>query len=129
MKFFQIEVNVERARDTGMAMVLILLLLELFLGTGLYYKIAIPVLVINMTAPKFFYPFAYLWFGIAQFLGTIVSKILLFLVFMIIVLPMAIIRRIMGKDTLLIKSWKQSTQSVFKTREHLFTSSDIDKPY
>jgi len=129
MKFFQVEVNIDRARDTGMAMVLILLLLELFLGTGIYYKIAIPVLVINMIAPQFFYPVAYVWFGITQLLGTFVSKILLFLVFMIFVLPMAIIRRLMGKDSLLIKSWKKNHLSVFKTRNQLFTSSDIEKPY
>ena len=38
-----VEINVDRARDTGMAVVLILLLLELFIGTGIYFKISIPV--------------------------------------------------------------------------------------
>ena len=126
---FKVEVNTDRARDTGMAMVLILLLLELFLKNGIYYKIAIPVLIVNMTAPQLFYPLAYLWFGFAHIIGTIVSKVLLFLVFSIIVLPMAILRRLMGKDTLLIKKWKKSNESVFKTRDHLFVSADIEKPY
>ena len=36
-----VEINVNRARDTGMAIVLILLLLELFLGSSIYFKIAI----------------------------------------------------------------------------------------
>ncbi|OQX76740.1 MAG: hypothetical protein B6D61_08320 [Bacteroidetes bacterium 4484_249] len=126
---FKVEVNTDKARDTGMAMVLILLLLELFIKNGIYYKIAIPVLIVNMTAPQLFYPLAYLWFGLAHIIGTIVSKVLLFIVFSIIVLPMAILRRIMGKDSLLIKLWKKDSESVFKTRDHLFVSADIEKPY
>ena len=124
-----IEINVDRARDTGMAVVLILLLLELFIGTGIYFKISIPVLILNMIAPQIFYPIAYIWFGLAQMLGTIVSKILLFVIFSIIVLPVALLRRLLGKDTLLLKKWNTNSDSVFKTRDHLFSSSDIEKPY
>jgi len=129
MKWLQVEVNIQRARDTGMAIVLILLLLEIFLNTGYFYKIAIPVLVINMVVPQIFYPVAYLWFGLAQMLGTVVSKVILFVVFAVIVLPVALIRRIMGKDSLLIKKWKKGTESVFKSKDHLFQAADIDKPY
>jgi hypothetical protein len=124
-----VEINVDRARDTGMAFVLILLLLELFIGSGIYFKISIPVLILNMIAPQIFYPIAYIWFGLAQMLGTIVSKILLFVVFSIIVLPVALLRRLLGKDTLLLKKWNTNSDSVFKTRDHLFSSSDIEKPY
>lgn len=124
-----VEINVERARDTGMALVLILLLLELFIGSGIYFKIAIPVLILNMIIPQIFYPIAYIWFGLAQLLGTIVSKILLFVVFSIIVLPVALLRRLLGKDTLLLKNWNTNNNSVFKTRDHIFSSSDIEKPY
>jgi len=127
--FFHIEINKDRARDTGMAIVLILLLLELYLGSGLYFKIAIPVLILNMIIPQIYYPFAYIWFGFAQIMGTFVSKILLFIVFSFIVLPVAILRRLLGKDTLLLKNWNTKNDSIFKTRDHLFTSSDIEKPY
>ena len=124
-----VEINHEKAKDTGMAIVLILLFLELFLGSGIYFKIAIPVLILDMTIPKLFIPLAYIWFGITQLLGTIVSKILLFAVFLIIVLPIALMRRLLGKDTLLLKNWNTKDKSVFKTRDHLFTASDIEKPY
>lgn len=126
---FHIEINKEKARDTGMAMLLILLLLELFIPNGVYYKIAIAVLVVNMTVPQVFYPLAYVWFGFAHILGTIVSKIILFIVFSVVVLPMAILRRLVGKDSLFLKNWKKSNESVLKTRNHLYVSSDIDKPY
>jgi len=128
-KILNINIDINRARDTGMALVLILLLLELYLGGRVFIKIAFPVLVINMIVPQLFYPLAYLWFGFAHYMGTIVSKILLFLVYMLVVLPVGLFRRATGKDTLLMKRWKQGSDSVFKTRNHLFTASDIEKPY
>ena len=124
-----LEINNERARDTGMAMVLILLLLEVFLGSGIYYKLAIPVLIINMVIPRAFYPFAYLWFGFAQVMGTIMSKILLFLVFLVMVIPVGFIRKILGRDNLKLKNWKKGSDSVFTDRNHLYNATDIEKPY
>jgi hypothetical protein len=128
-KIIKVEIDVNRARDTGMAMVLILLLLELFLGGLIYLKIALPVLVVNMIVPQIFIPLAYVWFALAHFLGTFASKILLFVVYALFVLPVGLIRKAMGKDVMLIKKWKQNQESVFKTRNHLYTASDIEKPY
>ncbi len=127
--FFNLEINKDKARDTGMAFVLILLLLELFWGSGIYYKIAIPVLILDMTIPQLFIPLAYIWFGFAHLLGTIVSKILLFVIFFIIVLPIAVLRRLLGKDSLSLKKWDTNEATSFKTRNHLYTSTDIEKPY
>jgi len=128
-KIIKVEIDINRARDTGMAMVLILLLLELFLGGLIYLKIALPVLVVNMIVPQIFIPLAYVWFGLAHFLGTFASKILLFVVYALVVLPVGLVRKAMGKDAMLIKKWKQSQESVFKTRNHLYTASEIEKPY
>lgn len=121
--------NTEKARDTGSAIVLILLLLELFLGTGLYFKLAIPVLVINMTVPRLFLPLAYVWFGFAHIMGTMLSKVLLFLVYGILVFPVGMIRRMGGHDALQLKKWKGGTNTVFITRNHQFSANDIEKPY
>jgi hypothetical protein len=128
-KIIKVEIDVNRARDTGMALVLILLLLELFLGGLIYLKIALLVLVVNMIVPQIFIPLAYMWFGLAHILGTFASKILLFVVYALFVLPIGLIRKAMGKDVMLIKKWKQNQESVFKTRNHLYTASDIEKPY
>lgn len=127
--FFKLEIDKAKARDTGLAIVLILLLLELYYGTGVYFKIAIPVLVLDMIIPQIYYHLAFIWFGFAHLLGTIVSKVLLFVVFSFIVLPVALIRRLFGKDTLLLKNWNTNAATVFRTRNHLFSSSDIEKPY
>lgn len=118
-----------KSRDTGMAMVLICLILFLWLGNDLYVKIGTVALVVTMTAPIIFKPLAYLWFGLAHVMGTIVSKILLFVVFVLLVSPVGLFRKLMGKDSLKLKSWKKGNESAFVSRDHLFTAEDIVKPY
>ena len=75
--YFPKTISTKQASDTGMAAVLLLLLIGLFTHNNLYYKTAIPVLVITMTFPMFYYPFAIIWLGFSTLLGTIVSKIIL----------------------------------------------------
>lgn len=127
--FFPESVTKKQASDSGMAIVLILLLIGLFTGNDLYYKIAIPVLVIDMTYPMFYYYFAILWFGFSQILGTIVSKIILSVVFFVMVLPVGLIRRMMGKDSLQLKKFKKGKSSVMLQRNYRFTSKDIINPF
>jgi len=124
-----ITIDKAKSRDTGLALVLIFLLLGLFLAGGMFLNLAIAALVVTMIVPGIFKPLAYVWFGLAHVLGTIFSKVLLFLVFILLVLPVGLMRGILGKDSLALKQWKKGSHSVFLTRDHLFTASDIDKPY
>jgi len=127
--FFNLEIDKAKARDTGLAIVLIFMLLEWWFGSGFYLKIAIGILILDMTVPILFKPMAYVWFGLAHVMGTIVSRILLFLVFIFVVMPVGLFRRILGKDTLQLKKWKNSKDSVFLTRNHLFSANDIENPF
>jgi hypothetical protein len=115
--------------DAGMALVFIFLLLELFLQSGYFYKIAILLLLINLIAPKIFYPFAVLWYGISKVIGACISKLLLTIVFVFIVMPVGLIRRLAGKDPMRINSFKSKVHSVMIRRDHFYTSYDIEKPY
>lgn len=126
---FPSDISKKQSSDTGMAMVLILLLLGFFTENILYYKIALPVLLINMTAPNVFYYLAFIWLGLSNTLGFIFSNILLTVIYFIIVLPVSMIRRIMRKDTLLLKEFKKKTNSVLKIRDYTFSSIDFEKPF
>ncbi|MBC8321078.1 MAG: hypothetical protein H8E34_10175 [Bacteroidetes bacterium] len=128
-KYFPTKISKKQASDTGMAIVLILLLVGLFAQNNLYYKIAIPVLVINMIFPMFFYFFAIIWLGISQLLGTVISKIILTIVYIIMVIPVGLFRRLLGKDSLQLSDFKKSSNSVMKMRNYNFSSKDIEKPY
>jgi len=127
--FFSKSITKEQSKDSGMAIVLILLLIGFFTNIDLFYKIAIPVLLMNMIFPMFYYPFAILWFGLSNLLGTIVSKILLSVIFFLLVFPIAIMRRLFGKDTLLLTKFKKSTESVMKTRNQTYIATDLEKPF
>ena len=119
----------DQARDTGLAMILILLL---FVHFGRYYFLILPaivILVLIMTWPAIFRPLARVWFGLSHFLGSIVSKILLTIIFLTVVTPVALLRRMSGADPMLLKKWKQDDDSVFIERNHTYSSSDLKKPY
>jgi hypothetical protein len=128
-QFFSTDITKKQSSDTGMAAVLILLLVGFFTENVLFYKIAIPVLVINMITPGFFYPFAIVWLGFSHLLGTVVSKILLSVVYFLLVTPVGLIRRWMGKDSLSLKEFKSSTKSVMKLRNHEYTREDLESPF
>ena len=117
------------ATDTGMAMALICLLLGHFLKHDFYYMLAIPVLVIDMTFPMFYYPFAVVWLGLTNLLGAIVSRVLISIVYIVILMPIGIIRRMTGKDALHLKDFKKDKSSVMVTRNYEFTAKDITNPF
>ena len=123
------EISKDQTKDSGLALILILLLIGFFTKNEVFYKITIPILLLNMIAPKVFYPFAIVWLGFSHFMGTIMSKFILTLLYIILVVPIGMLRKLFGKDTLQLKKFKQGRESVLMDRNHLFGSADIDKPY
>lgn len=126
---FQEKISAEQVKDTGMALCLISLLIAYFSGIRIFLLIAIILLMLDMTVPFLFRPIAHVWFGLSFLIGSIVSRIILTLVFFIVVTPVGIIRRLMQKDTLLLRKWKANKESVFQKRFYTYTSNDLDKPY
>lgn len=122
-------ISKKEASDTGMAMTLICLLLGYFTKNTIYYQIAIPALVIDMAFPMFYYPFAMVWLTLTNLLGAVVSRVLLSIVYILILLPIGIIRRMMGKDSMNLKGFKKDTKSVMLTRNYEFTAKDITNPF
>ena len=119
----------EQAKDTGLAIVLILLLAHYVKRYDLFIIAAIVILVITMTWPVLFRPAAHVWFGFSHMLGTVVSKIILSIIFYLVVTPIGLLRRILGADPMNLKKWKKTTGSVLVTREHLYSKDDLINPY
>lgn len=118
-----------QARDTGMALVLICLLIAWFAGRRDYLGAGILLLLLDMIWPSAFKPAAKLWFGLSHVLGTVMSKIILSLAFFVVLTPVGLVRRAMGKDSMQCKGFKKDAVSVFRVRDHQFTSKDIETPY
>ena len=127
--FLKKKITADQARDTGLAMVLILLIVLLFRSPDKLTISAIVALVLTMIWPAFFKLPGRLWFGFSGFLGGIVSKILLSLVFFIVLTPMGLLRKKLGFDAMLLKNWKQNDGSVFLERDKTFSAADLKKPY
>jgi hypothetical protein len=119
----------KEASDTGMAITLICLLIGYFTKNDNFYIAAIPALVITMAFPMFYYVFAMVWLTVTNLLGAVVSRILLSIVYILILLPVGIIRRLMGKDSLNLKGFKKSNSSVMVFRDYEFTANDIKNPF
>ena len=121
--------RINKAKDTGLAMVLILLIIEYIMRPNWLVIYAMVVLVIVMTLPQLFGPLAKVWFGFSHFLGSIVSKIILSIVFFLIVTPVGLARKALGADPMKCKLWKKTNASILVERNHLYLKEDIEKPY
>jgi multisubunit Na+/H+ antiporter MnhG subunit len=129
MSLLKKEITPEQAKDSGLALVLIALILALWGPTKYFLPLGMVLLVLVMTAPAMFGPFAKLWLGVSHVVGSLVSRVLLTVLFYVLVTPVGLLRRMMGKDAMQLRSWKQGTRSVFRERNQLFAPEDLDHPY
>ena len=119
----------DQSRDTGMAMVLLLLLVFASRKREGYLIAAIALQVVNMAVPQVFKPVAVVWLGFSELMGAVMSRILLAIVFFAVVTPIAIFRRLAGKDSLKLRAFKANKDSVMVERNHTFIGRDLERPY
>lgn len=115
--------------NSGLALVLIMLIAGLGWHIYFLFKILVLAVLLLMIKPVIFYPFTFLWLNFSNFLGKIMSKIILCLVFLLVVCPTAFIRKLRAKDTLQLKLFKNSEKSVFTERNHSFSKDDLINPF
>lgn len=115
--------------DSGLAFLLITLIAGLWLKLHFTLQLAIAEVLVLLIVPVLIYPFTFLWLNISDLLGRLVSKIILTVIFFVFVLPVALIRKAMGKDTLRLKKFKKDSSSVFTERNHTITKTDFTTPY
>lgn len=123
------KITKDQSRDTGMAMVLLLLILYIRTKRDGMLWAAIVLHVMNMIVPRMYAPIAVVWLGFSHLLGTVMSKILLSILFFGVVTPIGILRRLFGKDSLKLRAFKVNKESVMLERNHTFVGRDIEKPY
>jgi hypothetical protein len=121
--------SLERCKDSGLALVLICLICFQIYKSPIFTMAAVVFLVLAMTYPRIFELFARLWFGLSTALGTVVSKVVLAGLFFVLVLPVGLMRRALGRDSMRSKRWRQGQDSVFRVREHRFKGEDLGHPY
>lgn len=123
------KISKDQSRDTGMAVVLLLLLVFASKKREGYLLAAIVLHVVNMAVPQIYKPLAVVWLGFSELVGAVMSKVLLSIVFFGVVTPIAIFRRLAGKDSLKLRAFKKSKDSVMVERNHTFAARDLERPY
>ena len=126
---FRLKVTQGQCKDAGMAFVLVLLILKFMFAGDYWLILAVALLVITMSAPGVLRPLAKVWFGMAQFIGTYVSKMILFVIFYAVVTPVGRLRRLLKKDTLKLNEFKKGRKSVMDERNVTYKPEDIVKPF
>ena len=114
---------------SGLALTLVILLI----GTLAKFRPVTAIvgfcIILLMVKPTVFYPFSVIWLNLSDILGRIMSRILLTVIFCLMVVPVGLARKIAGKDSLMLQSFKKSNKSVFKVRDHKFSKEDLLHPY
>ncbi len=121
--------DIKEHTDSGLAFLLILILTGLMFKLTFIYKLAVICILLLMIKPAIYFPFTFVWLNLSDFLGKIVSKILLSIIFLVFVLPVGLFRKLKGKDPLKLKLFQKSGHSVFTERNHTFTKEDLINPY
>jgi len=112
-----------------MAMVLLMLLGLLAFARNEFLIAAIVLHLVNMIAPQLFRPVAVVWFGLSHAIGFVMSRLLLSIVYLLVVTPVGLLRRVAGKDSLRLRAFRTSDDSVMVARNHRFAAGDLEKPY
>jgi hypothetical protein len=128
-EFLRRKITKDESRDTGMAMVLLLLIVFISTKRNGFLLGAIALHVLNMIVPNAYRFVAVFWLGLSHLIGTVVSKILLSIVFFVVVTPIGLLRRLLGKDSMKLRAFKASGESAMVRRNHTFVASDLEKPY
>lgn len=121
--------NAKQSLDTALVLVLLLLIAGRYQTQWGFVTMAIVLLLIAMLVPRIFSPLATLWFDLAESLGKVGSLFLLSVLFLLIVLPVGLARRVMGFDPMLSRAWKKGSDTVFRACKIHFTRDDIVNPY
>lgn len=129
MPFWVKDVSTTQCKDAGLALVLISLILASVITPRYFVTAGIVFLVVSMSAPGLFRPFAKFWFGFSHTIGTLASRFILTCLYFLMIMPVGLVRRALGKDAMQMKKWKRGRASVFNDRNHQFTRADLDHPY
>jgi len=112
--------------EFGQVAVLIALLAALYFRDDHRFILAALFLtLVTIVVPTVFYPFAVVWFALAKLLAAVVPPVVLGILFFVMVTPLGFVRRMLGRDTLRLRQFKEGRSSVMNDRDHVYTADDL----
>ena len=124
-KKFSAKITKKQCMEFGQVATLAILIFALHYKNDHWVVAAFVLILITIILPIIFYPFALVWFGLSELLSIVSPAIILTIIFFLIVTPVGLIRRLLGKDSMQLKQFKKDKRSVMIDRNHLYTESDF----
>jgi hypothetical protein len=125
MRIHSAVITRQQCIEFGQVAVLAAIVAALYYRNFNWVSLALLVLGITILLPRLFYPLALVWFGFSKILGEINIRVLLTLVFVLVVLPVGLWRKLRGRDSLQLRRFKKDDASVMVVRDHLYTKEDL----
>lgn len=116
-----------KAYEGVLALVFGLMLLAWFTKHPAWLAIALCLTLATLVSPWLARMVAWGWMSLSQALGFVVSRILLGVVFFVVLTPLALTQRALGRDPLKRRAPKNGT--AFTDRRHTFTAKDLIRPW
>ena len=117
------EIKLSSDRSFGIVFLLVFLALGIWMVLGNHpegwlFLAGSVILVVTLARPSILGPLNRAWFKFGLLLGQVVNPLILGVVFFLVITPTAVIRRLLGKDSLRLKS-KPSLESYWIDRNPL----------
>ncbi|MBK7946292.1 MAG: hypothetical protein IPJ85_13735 [Flavobacteriales bacterium] len=116
-----------KAYESVLALVFGLLLLALLHKHPVWLPIAVGLTLATLLSPWLARMVAWGWLGLSQAIGYVVSRVLLGIVFFVVLTPIALLRRALGRDPMHLK--KPANGSGFFERDQVFAPKDLERPW
>ena len=126
MKPLVTSVTRKQCMEFGQVSVLVALVAALyFKDDHTFILTALLLILLTIAVPAVFYPFAVVWFGLAKLLAAVVPPVVLGILFFVMVTPLGLVRRMLGRDALRLRQFKKGSSSVMSNRDHVYTKADL----
>jgi len=127
----QLKINISKQNlyETGLILLLADLLCIYHNFQNFQLIIGIVVVIILLLLPNLFFPLTWILIFCGKVVNRLVSPVFLALIFYLVVTPVGIIRRLLGKDSLKLSDFKKNKTSLYSVRNKLFEREDIIHPY
>jgi prepilin signal peptidase PulO-like enzyme (type II secretory pathway) len=119
------EISKKKNTESGLLVLLACIVINFYKPNHGIEKLMLIITLLTLLLPVVFSPFTYYWSGIVKILAAINSIIVLAVLFILVVIPVGIIRKWMGIDNLKLRQFKKGNETVFKERNHLYKAVDI----
>jgi hypothetical protein len=119
--------NTKGEKDSVIAVIILFLLLFLLFKHRGWVYAALAVAVISLLFSTVTHYIHSLWTFLSEILGSISGGIILTLVFIIILIPTAILKRWFGKKDIILS--KKNLNSGFLERNHKYNRADMENPW